>query len=286
MPITGQDFAGASAMGGGMNQAAMTVARLKYQQAIQQQRQALMLGQMALRRHLEEAQAAHAQAQALTEGARASELGAREEKTRAQVDVSDKLGRAVGRYRQAPMMEGPTQGGGTLDVQEGQDSFADVGRYAAQAAALAGRGGSFALPQTVGPNQIRVDPVSGGMVSQGPMVLAPGARYQLPGGEAVTNPKPANESFGNIDAALIKALTEGNIGVPGTNATPSDRMLYQAATNAVGRAMAPRGQGGDASPKRLTRAQADALVKQAGGDSKKAMEAAKQAGYDTSGYAD
>lgn len=256
MPITGQDFNAAANMGGSMNQAAMQIARLRYQQALQQQRQALMLGQMALRQHLEEAQAAHLNAQVGTEGARAGELGAREAKTRAQVGTAENLGKAVQSYRMAPQMEGPTQGGGTLDVQQGQQSLADIGRYAAQAAALAGRGGEFAMPQTVGANQLRVDPVSGGMTAAGPAVVSAGAKYQLPGQEPITNPKPANESFGNIDAALIKALTEGNINPPppagSTNRySPTDMMLYQAATNAVGRATAPRDQatqGGETAP--------------------------------------
>lgn len=205
-----------------MNDVALGVARLRYQQALNQQRMAIQLGQMALRQKLANAQIPHYQALTEQEQARTAFENAR-------LDASEKLGVAVrGLYPQPDMAQGPTRANAQAL------SMGDVAQQAARSASLSGHAGNLLMPHNIGQNQIAINPLTGDLQGTGPMVISRGAMYQMPGQEAVLNPeisfapagstpfsqtgqqlapqtefKPGIEHMGNLSSATANVLGKG-----------------------------------------------------------------------------
>jgi hypothetical protein len=161
-----------------LNNVALGIARIKYMQAMQQQRQALAMGQMAIRQQQANQQGEHYQAMGAAENARANlDLN--------KVQAANELEAGYRKYYQPDMSQGPTrQAAATMNM-------ADIAGPAARSAALGNEAYRVLMPHNVQENAIAVSPVTGAMLAQGPVQIAPGHMYQLPGSEPVINPEIA-----------------------------------------------------------------------------------------------
>ncbi len=228
MPLTPQDFAATQEMGSSMNHVAMSVARMKYMQAVQQQRQALMLGQLALRKHMDETREKEMQAHIASYGERATADKKHGELYDSQAAINkEKLNSAMalGSASRMPidMSEGPTIG--AADQMRSNDLLDS----ALRSLALSGKANELFRPHSTPANAVSTDFFGG--KTFGPRNTAPGYEYQAePGAQTFQAPnRPLSpERRGNIDAALIGGLINDKIDDKNSD-------LYKAATNALAR---------------------------------------------------
>lgn len=233
-------------MGQGIGAIGLQVARARYMQSMAQQRQALAMGKMAMqqqqydqqnamRNALNQAQIAHYKAQSgqAESGQRLNE---------AKLDSSGKIADTTrNAYWQQHPLKGEINPGIPTQEQSDTGNMADLAAQTARSRALAGKAGQM---QTIGQNQILVDPVLGGLQGMGLRSVAPGDLYNetpgMPLKQAPFAPRVGNQPKSTaVDAQLIKGLTEGNIMAPkigGTNTPgPGEMELWKAAQGALQR---------------------------------------------------
>lgn len=294
---------------GNMNQIALQMARMKYLQAAQQQRQAIMLGQMAMRQHLDESTIAKNKDAGTNSLAQAGAAGAREKMTMAQIGSADRLGDQVWRKNMPVTSDDPN-----VPIPDNDPGMARIAGEQARMMALHGK----TVPnQAINPGQNLVDP-QGGLVAVGQNLVKfqpPGttpydASAQMPvGPQSGFRPSTPRTSDLDHDLGFAKLLGArlneiGRASNPyDKNALPSNpeyqslQPMYSNAVNRVqGRLLGTNDVSQGASQPKLgvapttgrpkpTRAQAAAAVQQF-----KDPEAARQQleiqGYDTSSYAD
>lgn len=182
-----------------MNQVAMGIARLRYMQGLQQQRNAIALGQLAVRQHLAEQQGAHYAAQT-------KESQARTALDQGKLEAAGQLEQGYRNLYRPDMSQGPTIGNAA------QITMADIAGPAARSAGLGNEAYRLLLPHNVQENAIAVNPVSGAEIARGPVQIAPGHMYQMPGEQAVINPQQPRPTGNEYKYAPGYGIYSGQTG--------------------------------------------------------------------------
>lgn len=312
MPQYGQSpwLDAAESIGGGvqnMNGIAMQMARMKYMQAVQQQRQAIMLGQMAMKQHLNDAQIARDTSAGTNSLAQAGAASAREKMTREQIGSADRLGDQVWRKNMPDVSPDIN-----VPIPANDPSMARIAGEQARVMALHGK----TVPnQAINPGQNLVDP-QGRLVAIGQNLV----KFQPPGTtpydasrQAPVGPqsgfRPSTPRTSDLDHDLgFAKLLGARLNEIGRESNPYDKKalpnnpeyqslqpMYSNAVNRVqGRLLGgTNGVSQGASQPKLgssarpnpTRAQAADVLKQSG-DPTVARQQLEQQGYDISSYAD
>lgn len=277
-------------MGNNMNSIAMAVARMRFQQAAQQQRQALMLGQLALRQQLDNSTEARNTAQA-------GKANADTQMQQQKINTAGQLGDSTWSQFMPRVGDQPGAIAG-MDVGAASN-MARVAGLAEKSRALFGRGMDPYALHNVPEGAMAVNPF-GQPVAVGAPKLQFGPPSATPmfstGDQAGPQlaPRPlAGEHMGNVYSALVRARAEGTMAQPGERGF--DKPMWDASEVALG-LVQPRGTtptnvpmgnpkqttasgNAPAAGKNLDPNTAKQFLMKAGGDKDKARQMARDAGF-------
>lgn len=236
----------AQGMGQSMGSVGLQLARVRYMQAMEQQRQAIAMGKMAMqhqhyekqdamRQALNDAQIAHYKAQS-------GQAQSGQALNAAKLQSANSLG-DVAWNQNMPRPSGDIEE--PLGDVQGAINTATKAQGVARNQALYGKAGQM---QVLGQNTVGVDPGTGQLGGMGLRNVPPGNLYNETPGAALQQapfaPRVGNQPKSSaVDTQLIGGLAKGTIDPQTEESDPNQIMLWNAATNALARAANPMMQG-------------------------------------------